>query len=115
MQALRDRVKAIDSESAAYVHSGATSQDVTDTAMILLMKQARMPVAADHARLDAALRELSDRHAATVMLGRTLLQPATPITFGLKVAGWVSAISRSWRRLDEAFAVWSASLLCSRS
>ena len=103
VQALRERVKAVDSESAASVHSGATSQDVTDTAMILLVKQARVPVAADHARLDAALRELSDRHAATVMLGRTLLQPATPITFGLKVAGWTSAIARSWRRLDDAW------------
>ena len=103
VQALRERVQTIDRESAAFVHSGATSQDVTDTALILLVKQARLPVAGDHARLDAALRGLSERHAATVMLGRTLLQPATPITFGLKVAGWTSAIASSWRRLNEAW------------
>jgi 3-carboxy-cis,cis-muconate cycloisomerase len=103
VQALRERVQAIDPASTAYVHAGATSQDVTDSAMILLLKQARVPVAADHARLEAALRGLSDRHAATVMLGRTLLQPAAPITFGLKVAGWTSAVACSWRRLNEAW------------
>ena len=100
---LRARVEAIDAPGAACVHLGATSQDVTDTALVLLLKQARSPIAADQQRLDRALRELSARHAATVMLGRTLLQPATPITFGLKVAGWTSAIVRSWRRLDDAW------------
>jgi 3-carboxy-cis,cis-muconate cycloisomerase len=103
VKALRDRVHAIDPPSAAYVHWGATSQDVTDTALMLLVKQARVPIAADQARLDAALRGLSHRHATTVMLGRTLLQPAAPITFGLKVAGWTSAITRSWRRLHDAW------------
>jgi 3-carboxy-cis,cis-muconate cycloisomerase len=101
--ALRARVHAKDPASADYVHAGATSQDLTDTALILLVKQARLPVAADHARLDAALRALSERHAATVMLGRTLLQPAVPITFGLKVAGWTAGIARSWQRLNEAW------------
>lgn len=108
VEALRARVQSADPSSAVYVHWGATSQDVTDTALMLLVKQARVAIAADHARLDRALRELSDRHAATVMLGRTLLQPATPITFGLKVAGWTSAIARSWRRLNE---VWIRSLV----
>jgi 3-carboxy-cis,cis-muconate cycloisomerase len=103
VKALRERVHTIDPPSAAYVHWGATSQDVTDTALMLLVKQARVTVAADQGRLGAALRELSNRHADTVMLGRTLLQPATPITFGLKVAGWSSAIVRSWQRLNEAW------------
>ena len=108
VKALRDRVQAIDAPSAAYVHVGATSQDVTDTALVLLLREARAPVAADQQRLDRALRRLSERHASTMMIGRTLLQPATPITFGLKVAGWSSAIARSWRRLDDA---WERSLV----
>ena len=48
-----------------------------------------------------ALRRLSDDHARTVMLARTLLQPAPPITFGLKVAGWFAALDRSWTRLSS--------------
>ena len=108
VKALRERVHAIDPASAAYVHWGATSQDVTDTALILLLRQARGGIAADHRRLAGALRELSERHASDVMLGRTLLQPATPITFGLKTAGWLSAIAGSWRRLDQA---WDATMV----
>ena len=103
VKALRERVQQRDPASAAYVHWGATSQDVTDTALMLLVKQAGVPIAADYLRLDAALRELSNRHATTLMLGRTLLQPATPITFGLKVAGWTAAISRSWQRVHDEF------------
>ena len=103
VKVLRDRVHLVDPASATYVHWGATSQDVTDTALVLLVKQARVPIAADHARLDRALRALSERHASTVMLGRTLLQPATPITFGLKVAGWTAAITQSWRRVRDAW------------
>ena len=45
---------------------------------------------------------LSDRHAGTVMLGRTLLQPAPPITFGLKAAGWFASLCRSWARVEQA-------------
>ena len=108
VEALRARVHLVDPASATYVHWGATSQDVTDTALVLLLEQARVPIAADHGRLDRALRDLSERHAATVMLGRTLLQPAMPITFGLKVAGWTSAITHSWHRLRDA---WSRTLV----
>ena len=106
--ALTERVRAIDPESAQYVHWGATSQDVADTAMVLLLKRAKSLLAADHARIDRALRTLSEAHASTVMLGRTLLQPATPITFGLKAAGWCAALSRSWSRLSAA---WHAALV----
>jgi 3-carboxy-cis,cis-muconate cycloisomerase len=70
---------------------------------MLVLKPARAVLAADHQRLERLLRELSDRHARTVMLGRTLLQPAPPITFGLKAAGWVSPLARGWKRLDAAF------------
>jgi 3-carboxy-cis,cis-muconate cycloisomerase len=100
---LKGRVETVDAAAAAFVHRGATSQDVADSAIVLVLKQARPLLAADHRRLDTALRQLSDRHAATIMLGRTLLQPAPPITFGLKVAGWVAALARGWDRLDRAY------------
>jgi 3-carboxy-cis,cis-muconate cycloisomerase len=104
VKALRARVESVDAASAVYVHWGATSQDVTDTALILLVRAARGSVVADHQRLERALRQISERHASTVMLGRTLLQPATPVTFGLKAAGWAASIARSWRRLERAWA-----------
>jgi 3-carboxy-cis,cis-muconate cycloisomerase len=103
VKALRARVRELDPAAAAHVHAGATSQDVTDTALILLLGRAHRMIAADHQRLEQALRSLSERHAGTIMLGRTLLQPATPTTFGLKVAGWTAPIARSWRRLDRAW------------
>ena len=102
VQALTARVQAADAASARFVHFGATSQDVADSAMILTLRRAHAILAADHRRLDSTLRELSDRHARTVMLGRTLLQPAPPITFGLKVAGWAGALGRAWRRVQAA-------------
>jgi 3-carboxy-cis,cis-muconate cycloisomerase len=102
--ALATQVRSRDPKSADFVHFGATSQDVADTAMALTLRRAVAILAAEHARLDGALRQLSDAHAHTIMLGRTLLQPATPITFGLKAAGWVAALSRGWRRVDVAAA-----------
>jgi 3-carboxy-cis,cis-muconate cycloisomerase len=100
---LTERVRAADPSAAGFVHWGATSQDVTDTALVLLLGKARAVLAADQLRLDAALFSMSDKHAATVMLGRTLLQPAPPTTFGLKCAGWLAAARRGWSRLDVAF------------
>ncbi len=104
VKALTERVRAVNADAAGYVHWGATSQDVTDTALVLLLGRAREILAADHARISAALRRLSGEHAGTVMLGRTLLQPAPPTTFGLKVAGWLGAEERGWRRVDGRFA-----------
>jgi 3-carboxy-cis,cis-muconate cycloisomerase len=86
-----------------FVHWGATSQDVIDTALILLLARARDILRRDHERLTAALRKLSDQHKHSVMLARTLLQPASPITFGYKVAAWYGGVTRSWRRLSESF------------
>lgn len=101
---LRKRVSAINKSSATFVHWGATSQDVSDTATVLLLRRARQSITLDHARLQKALRHRSDEYANTVMLGRTLLQPAPPITLGLKIAGWYAALQRSWIRLDAALA-----------
>lgn len=103
VEALVAAVGAADPEAAKFVHRGATSQDVTDTALVLCLRGAIASIAATHTRLSAALRRLSDQHASTVMLGRTLLQPATPITFGLKAAGWLGSLDRSYTQVAAAF------------
>lgn len=101
--ALTAKVNEIDREASRFVHFGATSQDIADTALVLLLMKARALLAADEARLVQDLRTLSDRHARSIMLARTLLQPAPPITFGLKAAHWAAAVARSWARAAKAF------------
>lgn len=103
VKALTERVRAKNPEAAGFVHWGATSQDVADTALVLLLKWAQPILSTDLSRLETALRNLSDQHKGTVMLGRTLMQAAPPVTFGLKAAGWLGAISRGSKRLDAAF------------
>jgi len=103
VKALIEKVKARDAEAAGWVHWGATSQDVADTALVLLLKRAQTIITADLERLEKALITLSEQNKATVMLGRTLMQAAPPVTFGLKVAGWLGAVSRSRKRLESAF------------
>ena len=103
VKALTERVKARDPEAARWVHWGATSQDVADTALILLLKRAQIILAGDLEQLEKALAALSEEHRTTVMLGRTLMQAAPPVTFGLKVAGWFGAVSRGRKRLESAF------------
>lgn len=103
VKALIARVRETDESASDFVHWGATSQDVIDTAMVMLLRRAMEVLVRDHQRLRNALRVLSDRHAGTVMLARTLLQPAAPITFGYKTAGWYGAIQRSWRRVEVSF------------
>jgi 3-carboxy-cis,cis-muconate cycloisomerase len=104
VKALTEHVRGIDSMAAGFVHWGATSQDVADTALVLLLKRAQLIFDADLTRLEQGLKRLAKKHGATVMLGRTLMQPAPPTTFGLKAAGWLNVISRSHRRLNNAFA-----------
>lgn len=103
VKALTEKVRAAAPEAAGWVHWGATSQDVADTALVLLLKRAQTVIAGDIYRLERALTRLSEQHRATVMLGRTLMQAAPPVTFGLKVAGWLGALSRSNKRLESAF------------
>jgi len=100
---LTEQVRKTDVDAARFVHWGATSQDVADSAMSLLLKRAEPLLIGDLSRLDKALEKLSDSHKDTVMLGRTLLQPAPPVTFGLKVAGWLASVRRGRRRLQRAF------------
>jgi 3-carboxy-cis,cis-muconate cycloisomerase len=76
---------------------------VTDTALMLCLRRAGEILTEDHRRLAAGLRALSETHRDTVMLGRTLLQPAAPITFGLKTAIWFSGVARAHAALASAF------------
>jgi 3-carboxy-cis,cis-muconate cycloisomerase len=101
---LRKIVQAKDSRAADFVHWGATSQDVSDTALILLLKHAQPILEADLTRAERALYALAEKHKTTTMLGRTLLQAAPPVTFGLKAAGWLEAIRRGRERISAAFA-----------
>ena len=78
--------------SAGRAHWGATSQDILDTAMALVGRDAKGLVDAELEGLAAACARLADEHRATVMAGRTLLQQATPTTFGLKAAGWLAGV-----------------------
>jgi len=101
VKALTDRVAEKDPEAARFVHWGATSQDAIDTGLVLQLRSAFELFDVDLVRLTAALAELTRAHRSTVLLGRTWLQSAPPITFGLKVAGWLSAIQRQRARLRE--------------
>lgn len=101
-KALTEIVGRNNANAAGFVHWGATSQDVSDTALVLLLKRAMQVIVADLMRVESATRTLSEEHRNSVMLGRTLMQPATPITFGLKVAGWFGAAHRCRIRLQHA-------------
>ena len=88
-------------EAGRYVHWGATTQDIMDTATVLQIKDALALVEADLAAIEAALAALARKHASTVMAGRTHLQHALPVTFGYKAAVWLSMIARHRQRLAE--------------
>jgi 3-carboxy-cis,cis-muconate cycloisomerase len=79
-------------EAARWVHHGATSQDILDTATSLVAARALAPILDDLEGAAAECARLADRHRATLMAGRTLGQQALPTTFGLKAAGWLAAI-----------------------
>src|SRR5579875_466986 len=79
-------------ELARYVHLGATSQDILDTAMMLLAHRVLGAVLSDVRACARAAAALADRHRATAMSGRTLLQQALPTSFGLRAAGWLAAL-----------------------
>lgn len=101
VKALTAKVAAADSEAARYVHWGATSQDAMDTGLVLQLRQVLAGIETDLARLSAALATLAEQHRDTPMVGRTWLQHALPVTFGLKAAGWLDAVERHRMRLSE--------------
>jgi 3-carboxy-cis,cis-muconate cycloisomerase len=98
---LRSKVSETAPEAAENVHLGATSQDVADTALMLQAKAGLAPIERDLHGIAAALAALAETHAETPMLGRTLLQAAMPITFGLKAANWLLGIDSALGRLQH--------------
>ena len=88
-------------DAGRYVHWGATTQDIMDTAVVLQMRDALRIVGDDIAALRAILADLSKKHRDTTMAGRTHLQQALPVTFGYKTAIWLAMFDRHAARLDE--------------
>jgi len=99
---LTQMVARTDANAAGYVHWGSTSQDLLDTSLLLRLRTA-VPLVLSHLdRAAAAAAGHARTHIDTVMAGRTLLSHATPITFGLKAAGWLDAIGRDRESLFAA-------------
>ncbi|MFI0235897.1 3-carboxy-cis,cis-muconate cycloisomerase [Streptomyces sp. NPDC016845] len=90
-----------DPDAAHYVHQGSTSQDVLDTALMLVAARTLDLVLADLDRVAAALARLAGAHRDTPMAARTLGQHAVPTTFGLKAAGWLQAVLDARERLGR--------------
>ena len=88
-------------ELKRYWHQGATSQDVVDTALMLLLKPRLAALDELLLRCRSAATALMEAHADTPMVGRTLMQQALPITFGVKVAHWAIGLEQSRRRLSH--------------
>jgi 3-carboxy-cis,cis-muconate cycloisomerase len=101
VKALGKQIASTDAEAERYVHLGATSQDVMDTGLVLQLRQALELIESDLAQLADSLAVQAQRHAATPLAGRTWLQHATPVTLGMKIAGWLGAVTRSRQRLRE--------------
>lgn len=106
IKALKAAVGNENADAVAYVHFGSTSQDIADTAMLCQAQQSLQLLRTDLVRLGDALAALVERYRTTPILGRTLIQPAAPVTFGWKAAGWLDAAGRCSvalaRAADEA-------------
>lgn len=98
VQQLRE---AVDAASSSYIHWGATSQDIMDTALVLQIRSALEHIEKQTEHLIHNLAQLADQHRATLMVGRTHSQQALPISFGLKVAGWLAPLLRQRQRLKQ--------------
>ncbi|MFW3898899.1 3-carboxy-cis,cis-muconate cycloisomerase [Pseudomonas bharatica] len=88
-------------EAERYVHLGATSQDAMDTGLVLQLRDALALIEDELAQLTDVLAKQASAHADTPLAGRTWLQHATPVTLGMKIAGWLGALDRSRQRLAE--------------
>ena len=99
---LTEEVAKADAGAAQWVHWGSTSQDVIDSAMVLVTQRALALVDRDLSSLVAALLALAQAHRATPVIGRTLMQPASVVSFGWKAVGWAGALVRGQARLHEA-------------
>ncbi|NKQ54136.1 3-carboxy-cis,cis-muconate cycloisomerase [Amycolatopsis sp. K13G38] len=96
---VRELTAKVGGEAARYVHFGATSQDVMDSAAMLLATRAMEPLLDDIEAAAEHAARLASEHASTVQAGRTLLQQALPVTFGFTAAGWLSGLDSAAERL----------------
>jgi 3-carboxy-cis,cis-muconate cycloisomerase len=106
LKAIRARLP--DGPATEYLHRGATSQDIVDTAIMLVIKRAVEPLARELTAGAEACAQMAERHRASVMPGRTLLQQAAPITFAFKAAGWLGALDAAigeLRRVQQDLAL----------
>ncbi len=102
VELVRQLGDAAGAEAARYVHFGATTQDIIDTATVLQIRQATALLRRDLIATARALANLAQRYRDTPMAGRTHLQHAVPITFGLKCAVWAAPLITHVERLDQA-------------
>lgn len=96
------QLSAAAGEAGRYVHWGATTQDIMDTANVLQVRAALKIVARDLRAVSDILKAMAKKHRDTPMAGRTHLQQALPVTFGYKAAVWLSSIDRHIQRVDQA-------------
>ena len=101
-------VAALRERAGPEVHRGATSQDILDTATMLVARDALVPLREDLGAAADAAAALAEEHRATPAIGRTLLQQAVPTTFGLKAAGWMLGLDTAGARLAEFWPVGAA-------
>jgi len=101
VRALQD---AVGERDAAAVHVGATSQDILDTALVLLARNAISAIDTDLAAAAEAAAGLAAAHRDDLVMGRTLMQQALPTTFGLKAAGWLAGLDGARLRVAEVVA-----------
>ena len=99
---LTQAVESIDRDAARYVHWGATSQDIIDTGLVLQIQRSGPPIVQHLERAATAAAMHARRYIDTVMAGRTWLQQSTPVTFGVKAAGWLDALTRQRKALAAA-------------
>ncbi|HEX6303716.1 MAG TPA: 3-carboxy-cis,cis-muconate cycloisomerase [Anaerolineales bacterium] len=101
IELVRQLREQVGGEAANYVHWGATSQDIVDSARVLQIRAALGNLESRLGSLIQNLVRLADRHRHTLMAGRTHAQQALPITFGFKVAGWLAPLLHHRERLAE--------------
>jgi 3-carboxy-cis,cis-muconate cycloisomerase len=99
---VRAIVAAVPASARGFVHLGATSQDVVDTALVLVVRRALVPIDAALLAAADACAVLAEEHRSTVMVARTLGQQALPTTFGLRAAGWLAALDDARAALAHA-------------
>ncbi len=104
VKSLREAVRQSNAQAAPFVHLGSTSQDVIDSAMALVTHRAITSIETDLERAATALLNHAIAHSRTPILARTLMQPASVTSFGLKCAGWAAPLVRSRLRVEQAAA-----------